>query len=110
MVKYGKNPSGTQKYKCEECNRIETPEPQKQGYGAEKRELAVNLILDGNSYRSAARVLGVSHPTVMAWYAEAAKEMPAEQPKPEGEVDVIELDELFTFAGSKKTQSMSSHR
>lgn len=110
MMKYGRNPSGTQKYKCAACNRIETPEPLERGYGKEKREMAVKMLLDGNSFRSAGRLLGVSHTTVMEWYEMTSQEMPDKQPIPEGEPDVVELDELFTFTESKKTRFTSSRQ
>jgi len=107
QVKNGKSLSGSQLYKCKNCNRKYTPEPKQHGYSKPKREQAIRLVLDGNSQRQAARHVGVSHGTVANWFREYADGLPDDLPVPSNKVEVAEQDELFTFVGNKKTKPMS---
>ena len=107
QVKNGKTSSGSQLYKCKNCNRKYTPEAKQHGYDKAKREQAIRLVLDGNSQRQAARHAGVSHGTVANWFKEYADSLPDDLPAPNEKVDIAEQDELFTFVGDKKTKSMS---
>ena len=107
QVKNGKTSSGSQLYKCKNCNRKYTSEPKQLGYSKAKREHAIRLVLDGNSQRQAARHVGASHGTVANWFKEYADGLPDDLPVPNDKVDVAEQDELFTFVGDKKTKPMS---
>ena len=82
------------------------------GYDEEVREQAVKMVIDGANFRRAGRYLKVNHQSVVNWYnAAAAKVNPAQSPRPKiEESDTVELDELFTFIGSKKTKSTSSRK
>jgi transposase-like protein len=52
QVKSGFNRSGTQRWKCQICNKRYTPQPKEQGYPDELRHQAVRLYIDGiNNYR-----------------------------------------------------------
>ena len=105
QVKAGKQPSGSQRWKCQVCGRRYTPEPTEQGYPHALRQQAVKLYVDGLNYRRIARVLSVDHKSVMNWVKAYAAQLPrAPVPK---QVENAELDELFTFVGKKKTSSMS---
>jgi len=106
QVKAGKQDSGSQRYKCQSCQRRYTPEPTEHGYSDPIRQQAVKLYLEGNNYRRIGRLLGVSHTSVMNWVRDAAALLP-EAPMPEA-VTVIEQDELFTFVMDKKTSFTSS--
>jgi len=108
QVKVGRNPSGSQRYLCKVCRRKYTPEPTEQGYPEALRRQALQLYVDGMNFRRIARTLGVSHQTVANWVKAQADRLPDAPPVPVGAVEVAELDELFTFIGSKKTQSTSS--
>lgn len=111
-VKAGANPSGSQRYYCKECHRHFTPEPKPKGYAAEVREQAVKMVVDGANFRRTGRYLKVNHQTVVNWFNAATAELkPAKTPRPVvGEGDVVELDELFTFVGDKKTKPTSSRK
>jgi transposase-like protein len=101
QVKAGKTYSGSQRYKCKLCNRVYTPEPKQQGYEDAIRHQAVKLYVDGMNYRRIARHLGVDHKSVINWVKAYTSQLPdAPQPKA---VIKAEMDELFTFIGSKKT-------
>ncbi len=111
-VKAGLNPSGSQRYYCKACQRHCTPAPKPMGYSAEVREQAVKMVVDGANFRRTGRYLKVNHQSVVNWFNAATATLQAEEaPRPPvGEWDVVELDELFTFVGDKKTPSTSSRK
>src|SRR5215467_10295298 len=106
LIKTGLNPSGSQRYVCKTCQHVTTLEPQRNGYPPEVREQALRLYVEGNGFRRIGRLLGVNHQSVANWVAAAAAQVPQLPPQP-ADSAVIELDELFTFIGQKKTKSMS---
>ena len=105
QYKVGFNLSGSQKYRCYKCGKNYTPKPNQNGYPAEVRLKAIQLYLEGNSFRSIQRLLKVNHQSVANWVRAYSERLPdaqvPEKPK------VAELDELFTFIGKKKTSSIS---
>lgn len=104
-MKAGHTGAGSQRYRCGVCQRRYTPEPKAHGYDDATRQQAVRLYSDGMSYRRIGRHLGVDHVTVMLWIKAHVDQLPAApQPASDG---VIELDELFTFVGHKKTSFTS---
>lgn len=110
LVKNGLNPSGSQKYLCKACRRVTTLEPTPVGAHLDTKQRAINLVLAGHSFRAAARHVGVTHATVMAWFKDAAERIPEQPAKPTDAPEQVELDELFTFVASKKTKPSSSRR
>jgi transposase-like protein len=111
-VKAGKNHSGSQRYVCKECSRHFTPDPNSIGYEVEVVERAVKMVVDGTNMRRTGRFLGVNHQSVANWMKRATQQIkPEGAPLPKvGEWDIVEMDELFSFVGSKKTKSMSSRK
>jgi transposase-like protein len=105
QVKNGRNPSGSQRYKCRVCGRIYTLEPTPAAYDQATRAQAVRLYLEGMNLRRIARILGVNHQSVANWVNAHALRLP-NAPVPE-RVDTAELDELFTFVEQKKTAPTS---
>ena len=61
------------------------------------------MYMDGLSYRQIGRQLGVSHASVINWVRAHVEQLP-ETPMPE-KVETVEMDELYTFIGDKKTGS-----
>jgi len=110
QVKIGFNESGSQRYLCQVCQRKYTPVPKRQGYDSATRQAALRLYADGMNLRRIARTLGVTHPTVANWVNARAAELPALPPQPDNAVAEHELDELFTFVGSKKARPTSSRK
>ena len=111
-VKAGKNGSGSQRYKCKSCGRHFTPLPNEIGYPLAIRQQAVEMYVDGQNYRRTGRNLRVNHQSVANWVTAAGhKAMNARVPQPVVDDDtVVELDELFTFVGNKKTKRSSSRK
>ena len=97
--------SGSQRYRCRKCGARYTPQRKQQGYGEEFRFKAIRMYMDGLSFRQIGRQLDISHATVMNW-VKAHVDQLAETPMPD-KVDTVEMDELYTFIGDKKTGSTS---
>jgi transposase-like protein len=107
QTKSGHTRTGSQRYKCRDCQRIYTPEPKPLGYPEETKREAVRLYLEGTNFRRIGRVLGVNHQSVVNWVNAYHAGLPTAAQavsKPE----TLEMDELFTFVGSKKARPTSS--
>ena len=96
----------SQRHRCQSCRRYFTGAPKPAGHAPATRELAVRLYLEGSSFRGIAKVLRVSHPSVINWVNAAAHQLPAvvSDPTP---TETVEIDELFSFIGKKKSASTS---
>ena len=90
---------GKQRYKCKKCNFRFTVEcigkPDKL-----KRD-ALILYLEGLGFRSIGRFLNVSHVAVFNWIKDFGNKLDAF--RSDDEIKVIEMDEMHTYIGSKKT-------
>ena len=64
------------------------------------------MYIDGLNLRRIGRQMRINHQTVANWINKLTKKIDPEQvPIPElGEWDTVELDELYTFVGQKKTE------
>ena len=105
QVKAGLTEVGSQRYKCQKCQRRYTPEPKEHGYPDAMRQQAVRLHVDGMNFRRIARQLSVHHQSIINWINAYVATLPTTPPLPE-EVTIIEQDELYTFIGEKKTRFM----
>ncbi len=74
----------------------------------ETRTTALRMTMEGNSFASAGRVLEVNPQTIANWVKAHVDNLPERPAKPEGAPEQVEIDELFTFLGSKK-QGVSHH-
>ena len=106
QVKVGHNTSGSQRYLCRSCGHKYTPEPTVHGYEEAMRQQALRLYVDGVNLRRIGRILGMSYQSVANWVKAAAQEVPMLPPAPQTAIQVAELDEVYTFIGSKKTGSI----
>jgi len=91
---------GRQRYRCKNCNHRHTVAYK--WYSEEVKRQALALYLEGLGFRSIGRLLNCSHVAVYQWikqYGEKARldELPAT------ELDVVEMDEMHSYIGSKKT-------
>ena len=109
-MKSGFNRTGSQRLQCQACRRQYTPEPLPLGYNDQTREQALKLYLEGNGLRRIGRLLSVNHQSVANWVNAAHTQLRAREeraPSPET-AGTLEMDELFTFIGTKKSLRISS--
>jgi uncharacterized protein YjcR len=66
------------------------------------KKQALQLYLEGLGFRSIGRVLGVSNVTVLNWIRSFGKQLKALR-KDSKEINIVELDEMHSYIGSKKT-------
>ena len=67
QVKHGKNKSGSQKYRCNDCNIDYTPEPRPWQYSEEVREQAIKTYYSGVSGRRVGILNNFSKSNVYNW-------------------------------------------
>ena len=88
-----------QRFRCKNCNYRFTVEfigkPEKL-----KRD-ALILYLEGLGFRSIGRFLDVSHVAVFNWIKSFGKSI--DEIRSEDKIEVIEVDEMHSYVGSKKT-------
>ena len=96
---------GLQRYRCKACGLNFTDTPPR-GMPLRVKVTAVLLYLSGLSMNRAAKLLGVSTPSVMAWIEQFAAAF-AQKPEPEGRAVVVELDEMWHFLKKSGTSSGS---
>lgn len=103
---YGRTMRGSQRYKCRHCARVYTPDPLPLGYSDDLKREAVRLYLEGTNSRRIGRILSVNHQSVINWVNAYHASLPAAE-QPVAHPETLEMDELFTFVGSKKRRRMS---
>ena len=105
VVKSGfNNKGGNQRHECQRCRKYFTVEHWPKGYDPKLREQAMRMYLEGISLRGIGRVLGVHHQSVANWVKAAADALP-EQVADNTPTQTVEIDELFTFVGKKRSVS-----
>ena len=90
---------GLQRWLCRECRYRHTV--QQRGKDAHIKRQAVELYLEGLGFRSIGRILKVSHVAVYKWIRAFGKEL--EELRSADEIEIVEMDEMHTYIGSKKT-------
>jgi len=91
---------GRQRYLCKECKYRYTVEYR--GKPNSLKKLALQLYLEGLGFRSISRILKVSNVSVLNWIKSFGKQI-EEYKRVEGNLEIIEMDELHTYIGEKKT-------
>jgi transposase-like protein len=106
VVKAGlNNKGGNQRLRCQKCQRYFTQQHRHHGHDPSLREQALKLYLEGMSLRGIGRVLGVHHQSIANWIKQAAEALP-EQVTDNTPTQTVEIDELFTYVGKKRSVSM----
>ena len=95
------NIKGRQRYLCKNCKYRYTVEKKSDVKTAETRRLALEMYLEGLGFRSIGRILKISYGTVYQWVKEWGSKVSL--PQSDHPVAVVELDEMHTYVGSKKT-------
>jgi len=103
VVKNGKH-LGRQRYRCKSCG-FQFTRTAARGRPASEKAIAVLLYTLGLSLNCIARMLKVSTPAVLRWVRLFA-EKTYEKPEP-SEAIIVELDEMWHYLHSKKTNSGS---
>ena len=88
-----------QRYKCKSCGYRRTVSYR--GISPAIKRQALQLYLEGLGFRSIGRLLKCSHVAVYNWikaYGESIESI-----RSTAGVDVVEMDEMHTYIGSKKT-------
>lgn len=67
QMKNGKNRSGTQTMLCRHCRKSYTPEPKRNAYSEEVREMAIKMFYTGTSGRGVGKVFNMSKANVYNW-------------------------------------------
>ena len=92
---------GRQRYKCKYCGKNYTFDYSYFAEKEKKKRFGLVMYLEGLGFHSIARLLNVSHVTVMNLVKKYGSELKSIRNfKP---VQIMELDELHTYVGSKKT-------
>ena len=92
---------GRQRYKCKDCKYHYTVEQKSNAKSRETKRLAFEMYLEGMGFRQIGRVLKISYGTVFQWIKKWGKNQ--ELPKRNEAIEVVELDEMHTYVGQKKT-------
>lgn len=103
----GRTDTGKQKYHCRACNAYGTLNP-RVAYTPERKAEILRAYEERSSLRGLERTFGVARQTVAKWLRAEDAQLPALPPlEPAHTKDVLELDELWSFVGSKKTNGGS---
>lgn len=102
LVKNGHDYKGSQKYHCKACGRYGTLN--RQGNDHQQRQRQVKRgVLERLSLRGLERMLSLSRRTIGRWLEAWIEQVPplSQSLLPAQVDDVLELDELWSFVGSK---------
>ncbi len=88
-----------QRYRCKSCGHRHTV--QHRGICPATKREALQLYLEGLGFRSIGRFLKCSHVAVYNWIKAHGESI--EAIRSAAGVDVVEMDEMHTYIGSKKT-------
>ncbi len=88
-----------QRYLCKDCKHRFTVE--QIGKPNDVKRNALILYLEGLGFRSIGRYLNVSHVAVFNWIKSFGEKL--DEFRNPDDIEVVELDEMHTYIGSKKT-------
>ena len=111
FVKNGRTPKGAQKYKCKSCFGTFRVGDKRLKHPVEKRIKVIKMYLEGVGIRFIERLEGVSNPLIIYWIRHFSdlirKEISrANIPDDVRNIEILELDELFTYYKKNKTEPM----
>jgi len=102
LKKNGKTRNKKQKYQCKNCSKQFITDYSYQGCRPFIRSLILKMTLNSSGIRDISRVLAISSNTVLKVIGEAAEKLPALRPP--SHAQTVELDEFWSFVGSKQNQ------
>lgn len=101
---------GKQRWKCKDCGKTYRPGDLRERYSNEKRLRCIKWYLEGAGIMSIERVEGVPNPLIIKWIRKFAKILRAKLnetkiPEDARDIQILELDELFSYCQKKLTKS-----
>src|SRR5689334_14866762 len=102
LKKNGKTRNKKQKYRCLDCSRQFITDYSYQGCRPFIRSLILKMTLNGSGIRDISRVLSISTNTVLKLIRQAAEKVALLRPPTRAQT--VELDEFWSFVGSKQNQ------
>ena len=101
-VKNGKS-YGKQRYRCKSCQYNFTTQRLVKGIDSYYVRLSLRLCLEGMSFRSIERIVGVRHVSVINWVKKYGRELKTLRDISErSELKAVKIDKLHSYIGSKK--------
>ncbi len=109
-VKNGKTVNQKQRYKCRDCGKVFRLGDERQKYSFEKKLRVFRWYVDGAGISSIARNEGISTPLVIKWIRNFSKTLrrkinEIEIPEDAKKIEILEVDELFTYVQKKLIKS-----
>ena len=92
---------GRQRYQCKDCKYRYTVNQKSNVKSKEIQRMALEMYLEGLGFRAIGRILRISYGTVFQWIKKWGQGI--ELPQRNEEIAVVELDEMHTYVGQKKT-------
>lgn len=101
---------GKQRYKCKDCGKNYREGDLREKYSTETRLRVIKWYLEGAGIMSIERMEGVPNPLIIKWirkFAQIVRQRlnEVEVPANAKEIQIIELDELFSYCQKKLTKS-----
>jgi transposase-like protein len=88
-----------QRYQCKSCRFRYTVSYRSNVKPITTKRKALQLYLEGLGFRAIGRILNISYGTVYQWVKACGKQVSL--PKRQGEVEIVQMDEIYTYVGSK---------
>ncbi|KAA6314454.1 hypothetical protein EZS27_034928 [termite gut metagenome] len=92
---------GKQRYKCKACGYHFTVESKSTSKPLSLKKQALRLYLEGLGFRSIGRILGVSNVSVLRWIRCFGQNVQELSPQKRN-MEMVEVDEIHSYTGSKK--------
>ena len=101
---------GKQRYKCKECRKTYREGDLRERYSNEQRLRVIKWYLEGAGIMSIERMEGVPNPLIIKWVRKFSKLLRQKLnetliPDDAKDIQIIELDELFSYCQKKLTKS-----
>ncbi len=96
---------GRQRYLCKDCKYRYSVERRSTEKPLEKKKLALSMYLEGLGFRTIGRVLDINFVTIYHWVKKWGASISL--PQPSAPLEMVELDEIYTYIRSKKTTAGS---
>ena len=105
--------AGKQRYKCKDCGKTYREGDLRERYTNEQRLRVIKWYLEGVGIMSMTRMEGVSNPLIIKWirkFSKILRQRLNEVVIPENarDVQILELDELFSYCKKNLTKSTFS--